>query len=625
MSESTSDWQELLEAYMAGELDEEQKELFLHGLNSSDEARAELAAVVGTDRLLKASGKPAISVADIMYAVIKDQPVSSHEESAITVPSSSPKSANLWHWPIGIAGLILLAVGFSMTRLFTGQDAPPDKTTSQADPVLVVDQDREVLADDPKPVPQTSADVQETFASAPVAKPLDRMVSQAFPLNPPETDALPDPDGDGSGEAGFVAPPQRVERADPVPAESDRFGPTPPALVAKLALRKDDPAPNDLSRLLQYAGQEHRLNSRARYLSPGALSDDPSTTPVLYFNTHHHFIFTSGQRGTLRRFILNGGMIVVSAGGGSKPAIDSARREMQHIFPELALQRLSNDHPLFHAYFDLVDPPDVEGLTLSCRTAVILLPDGIAQAWQAKEEPAMQFGINLLSYATAVRAWAKRAMHTRSYFSSGNSQGEALFVAQIEHGGEWRTRYSGLPNLLYSYNQRTEVPVKFNIKSLPLTNHEIFNHPMLYLTGHEPLQLNAREIVALRKYLENGGFLLAEACCGRMGFDRSFRRLMQQLFPRRPMTVISPDAELFSSPNRVELLGVTQSLGAKGGSMLMRPRLEGIEFGEHYGVVYSPYGIAGGWEMSQTPYADGYEDPDTIKLGQNILHYAITQ
>jgi len=42
-------------------------------------------------------------------------------------------------------------------------------------------------------------------------------------------------------------------------------------------------------------------------------------------------------------------------------------------------------------------------------------------------------------------------------------------------------------------------------------------------------------------------------------------------------------------------------------------------------VIYSPYGLAGGWEMSQVPYADGYEDPDALKLGQNILMYAVTQ
>jgi hypothetical protein len=35
--------------------------------------------------------------------------------------------------------------------------------------------------------------------------------------------------------------------------------------------------------------------------------------------------------------------------------------------------------------------------------------------------------------------------------------------------------------------------------------------------------------------------------------------------------------------------------------------------------------MAGGWEMSQSPYARGYNDVGAIKLGQNILMLAVTQ
>jgi hypothetical protein len=55
------------------------------------------------------------------------------------------------------------------------------------------------------------------------------------------------------------------------------------------------------------------------------------------------------------------------------------------------------------------------------------------------------------------------------------------------------------------------------------------------------------------------------------------------------------------------------------------PVLEGIEVEGHYAVVYSRFGMAGGWEISQSPYAIGYNDSGAIKLGQNVLMYAITQ
>ena len=56
-----------------------------------------------------------------------------------------------------------------------------------------------------------------------------------------------------------------------------------------------------------------------------------------------------------------------------------------------------------------------------------------------------------------------------------------------------------------------------------------------------------------------------------------------------------------------------------------RPRLEGVEIDGHYAVIYSPFGLAGGWEMSQSPYAYGYDDSGALALGQNVLMYSITQ
>jgi hypothetical protein len=55
------------------------------------------------------------------------------------------------------------------------------------------------------------------------------------------------------------------------------------------------------------------------------------------------------------------------------------------------------------------------------------------------------------------------------------------------------------------------------------------------------------------------------------------------------------------------------------------PRLEGVEVNGHIAVIYSPFGMAGGWEMSQSPYARGYDDVSSQRLGQNILMYSVTQ
>jgi hypothetical protein len=88
---------------------------------------------------------------------------------------------------------------------------------------------------------------------------------------------------------------------------------------------------------------------------------------------------------------------------------------------------------------------------------------------------------------------------------------------------------------------------------------------------------------------------------------------------------ISPGAFLFSQPNKIGRLGVTPALGQHLGSSAIEPNLLGVEKDGHFQVIYSPYGMAGGWELSQNPYANGYEDSGAIALGENILFYSITQ
>ena len=193
------------------------------------------------------------------------------------------------------------------------------------------------------------------------------------------------------------------------------------------------------------------------------------------------------------------------------------------------------------------------------------------------------------------------------------------------YDGVWKTRHAGLSVLLQAFNQRTGVPVKFARKELRLSDPDIFNSPMIYLTGHENFQLKPSEATSLKKYLDNGGLLFAEACCGRKGFDLSFRQLMRALYPQNPLQPIPGDAPVFREPNDVRAVGVTPGLMQDLGRASVQPSLEGVLIDGHVAVVYSKFGLAGGWEMSQSPYARGYNDVSSVHLGQNILWYSITR
>src|SRR5262249_51882872 len=54
--------------------------------------------------------------------------------------------------------------------------------------------------------------------------------------------------------------------------------------------------------------------------------------------------------------------------------------------------------------------------------------------------------------------------------------------------------------------------------------------PVLFLDGHRSPALAFAEKSRLRDYVDQGGTVFADACCGEADFDRGFRELMKEIF-----------------------------------------------------------------------------------------------
>ncbi len=406
--------------------------------------------------------------------------------------------------------------------------------------------------------------------------------------------------------------------------------------------------PNDVNNLLKSMKQHSDANFQMDIRTLGEVSPDPEANPILYRSGHYNFSYTAEERKKLREYLLSGGMIIYNTGLGSQPFYRSVMKELEQIFPEQPVQRLSSDHPIFHSYYDVDqvrytagvrksgfagNEPWFDAIEVNCRVVALVSRWGMAVGWQGAVKPeyqayesqsAFRLGVNILSYASSMRAWAKNAAQSMKFVDKTSSYTDTMAMAQITYDGVWKTRHAGLSVLLQTFNKRTGIPVKFALKELRLTDPKIFNAPLIYLTGHENFELNEKEQAALRSYLQNGGFLFAEACCGRKGFDKSFRELMQKVLPDKKLARIPDSSSLFTEPNEVSMLGLTPALMQELGQARTKPYLMGIDIDGHYGVIYSSLGLAGGWEMSQSPYARGCNNVGSIKLGQNILMYSVT-
>jgi len=125
---------------------------------------------------------------------------------------------------------------------------------------------------------------------------------------------------------------------------------------------------------------------------------------------------------------------------------------------------------------------------------------------------------------------------------------------------------------------------------------DLLQSPVAYFNGHQAPRFNGVEKKLLQHYVEQGGFIFAEACCGRPEFDEGFRALMRELFPDNRSNGCRRNTPYgCSCPGRARLLP-----------------LEGIEYGCKTVVIYSPLDISCQLEAGQynrarasSPFADG--------------------
>ena len=123
--------------------------------------------------------------------------------------------------------------------------------------------------------------------------------------------------------------------------------------------------------------------------------------------------------------------------------------------------------------------------------------------------------------------------------------GELFTIAQVQYsgGGDWYGDPSAIGNWLRLLRERTDIDTAEDREILKLTDHVLFQYPMLYIVGHGNIRLTENEVATLRKYLSNGGFLFVN---DDYGLDKSFRREISRVFPDQELQPIPNDHHIYN-------------------------------------------------------------------------------
>ncbi len=460
-----------------------------------------------------------------------------------------------------------------------------------------------------------------------------------------------------TGGESFVPLPLPVT---PLRRSEKKRPPSPPALIGKAALGvprwltregkrimyrdwMTDPA--DIDTLLKWTNEKLGISYRSIETDLAKFSYDPLELPALLIAGHNTFEFTAEIREALGRYVADGGTILADACCGWNDFADSFRREMDLIFPGRPLRKMLPEEPVFSAYYKLgsftykrgdgteyEEAPCLESIDFGCRSGVIFSPCDLTCGWDGHEHPrgirvvidqARQVGANLVTYLLGTFQLARFLSTSKRYHEQDTPSRDDFVFAQLKHEGDWDPDPSAVHNLLKHVRDNSTLEVKFKRQEVEVTSPEIATYPILYMTGHHEFHWNEEEIAHLQRYLTAGGLLVADACCGRTAFDMAFRREIDKVMPGGRLERLPADHPLYHCHGDINQVQYTPRVHEDYGPF-DTPELEGVTVDGRLAVIYSKFDLGNGWEQFPHDYSYGVKDDDALKIGTNILVYAVT-
>ena len=197
-----------------------------------------------------------------------------------------------------------------------------------------------------------------------------------------------------------------------------------------------------------------------------------------------------------------------------------------------------------------------------------------------------------------------------------------VVIGKYDHGvPDWNQHPRGVHYLTRSIEDDWSMKLNWQtVRAKGATTNDLFESPVLFMSGREAIGLTAEEKKTLKEYIENGGFLFAEACqgdgCGNnVPFDEAFRALMVELFPDSKLEALAADHAIWSAQYRI---GPSETWPLLGLQACCRTS-----------VVYCPANLSCYWALNRPGLDQGGANPRLLQrieyckqAGTNVVAYA---
>lgn len=186
-----------------------------------------------------------------------------------------------------------------------------------------------------------------------------------------------------------------------------------------------------------------------------------------------------------------------------------------------------------------------------------------------------------------------------------------VLVNKLRHGPEqdWDIHFDDVRNLTSSVSRDWKSFLTWQVVDPAIAKVEdLLQAPICFVNGKQAPEFSDAAKKNLRNYVEQGGFIFAEAGCSDPKFDEGFRKTLEQIFPE-------PDYKLKKLPEDHPVWRARYDLTPEV------HELWGIDFGCRTVVIYTPKQLAAYWNHAEQQPGNPAV-VQALRVGQNVVDYA---
>lgn len=198
--------------------------------------------------------------------------------------------------------------------------------------------------------------------------------------------------------------------------------------------------------------------------------------------------------------------------------------------------------------------------------------------------------------------------------------GSAFVIARVKYagGGDWYNDQSSEVNMLRYLKEHTSINVRPTFEYVDIASDNIFQYPLLFLTGHGNINLSDADAKRLRSYLDAGGFLYVD---DDYGLDSAIRREMKKVFPDQEFKELPFSHPIYHCfyqfPNGLPKIHEHNNKAPQGFGLFTKSNRLCV----FYTYETNP---SDGWADASVHNDPEEKREEAFKIGTNIIVYALT-